>query len=114
MFVAHHGAWIYVLLFAIIFSLILYVFADIIFISIGAQKAVSMATSYGRVIFAGSIFLFFTNVAYAILRGEGDAKRAMYAMMFGAILNIIIDPFFIYTFGFGVTGECGDIEIITP
>ena len=63
-----------------------------------------MAVSYGRVIFAGGIFIFFSNVAYAILRGEGDAKRAMYAMMFGAILNIIIDPIFIYTLGYGVTG----------
>ena len=60
-----------------------------------------MAISYGRVIFAGGIFLFFSHVAYAILRGEGDAKRAMYAMMFGAILNIIIDPIFIYTLGYG-------------
>jgi putative MATE family efflux protein len=63
-----------------------------------------MAVSYGRVIFAGSIFLFFSNVANAILRGEGDAKRAMYAIIFGAVLNIIIDPIFIYTFGYGVTG----------
>ena len=29
--------------------------------------------SFGRVIFAGGIFLFFSIVAYAILSGEGDA-----------------------------------------
>ena len=63
-----------------------------------------MALSYGRIIFAGSIFIFFINVALAILRAEGDVKRAMYAMMFGAILNILLDPIFIYTFRLGVAG----------
>lgn len=92
------------LLIAIIFSIIFYIFAEEIFVLIGAKDSSVMAVSYGRVIFAGSIFLFFSNVAYAILRGEGDAKRAMYAMMFGAVLNIILDPIFIYTFGYGVTG----------
>ena len=89
---------------AISFSILLFVFADIIFVSIGAKEAASMASSYGRIIFAGSIFIFFINVSLAILRSEGDAKRAMYAMMFGAGLNIVLDPFFIYTFGLGVTG----------
>ena len=95
---------IIVLIISIIFSIIFYIFAEEIFILIGAKEAADMAISYGRVIFAGGIFLFFSNLAYAILRGEGDAKRAMYAMMFGAILNIIIDPIFIYTLGYGVTG----------
>jgi len=63
-----------------------------------------MAVSYGKVIFAGSFVMFFTNVAYAILRSEGDAKRSMYAMMFGAGLNIVLDPIFIYIFKMGVTG----------
>jgi putative MATE family efflux protein len=43
-------------------------------------------------------------VATSILRAEGDAKRAMWIMMFGAILNIFLDPIFIYTFGLGVAG----------
>jgi putative MATE family efflux protein len=63
-----------------------------------------MAISYGKIIFAGTIFLFFTNIAFAILRSEGDAKRAMYAMMIGAVTNIILDPIFIFTFGLGVSG----------
>ncbi len=89
---------------SLIFSIILIIFAEQIFKGIGAGETLGMAVSYGRVIFAGSIFLFFSYVANAILRGEGDAKRAMYAMMFGAILNIILDPIFIYTFEMGVTG----------
>jgi len=101
--VAAHSI-IITLIISIIFSILFYIFAEDIFTFIGAKESANMAVSYGRVIFAGGIFLFFSNVAYAILRGEGDAKRAMYAMMFGAILNIVIDPIFIYTFGYGVTG----------
>jgi len=89
---------------ALVFTIILFTFADKIFISIGAADITNMAVSYGRIIFAGSIFIFFLNNALAILRAEGDANRAMYAMLFGAILNIILDPFFIYTFGWGVAG----------
>jgi putative MATE family efflux protein len=48
--------------------------------------------------------MFLNYIINAILRGEGDAKRAMYAMVFGAILNIILDPIFIYSFGLGVAG----------
>ncbi len=89
---------------SILFTIILFVFANRIFSSIGAEETAQMTVSYGRIIFVGSIFLFFTQVAYAILRSEGDANRAMYAMMFGAGLNIVLDPIFIYTFKLGVTG----------
>ena len=89
---------------AVIFTLILFFSADTIFLSIGAKDIANLAISYGKIIFAGSIFIFFINNALAILRAEGDANRAMYAMLFGAILNIILDPFFIYTFGLGVAG----------
>jgi putative MATE family efflux protein len=92
------------LLISLIFTIILYTSVDTIFNLIGAGESSDMAVSYGKVIFAGSSIIFFTNMANAILRGEGDAKRAMYAMMIGAILNIILDPIFIYTFRMGVTG----------
>ncbi|HUV79605.1 MAG TPA: MATE family efflux transporter [Candidatus Bathyarchaeia archaeon] len=101
--VAVHTIIIMVLL-AIVFTIPLLVFVEEIFALIGAGKTLGMAVAYGRVIFAGSIFLFFTNIANAILRGEGDARRAMYAMALGAGLNIILDPIFIYTLGMGIAG----------
>ena len=101
--VAIHSIIITIII-AIVFSILLYAFSDRIFVLIGAGDAASMAVSYGRIIFACSIVIFFSYIANAILRGEGDAKRAMYAMMLGAVINIILDPIFIYTFGLGVTG----------
>jgi putative MATE family efflux protein len=101
--VAVHTIIIMVLL-AIAFTIPLLAFVEEIFVLIGAGKTVDLAVAYGQVIFAGSIFLFFTNIANAILRGEGDARRAMYAMALGAGLNIILDPIFIYTLGMGIAG----------
>ncbi len=101
--VAVHSMILMILLSAA-FTLTLFTFAEQIFIMIGAGKTTAMATSYGRVIFGGSILLFFTNVANAILRSEGDTKRAMYAMVFGSVLNIVLDPIFIYPLNLGVAG----------
>jgi len=95
---------IFTMMLGVLFSVILFFSSESIFSFMGAEKTAEMTVSYGRIIFAGGIFLFFTNVAYSILRGEGDAKRAMYAMVFGSVLNIFLDPIFIYTLKMGVAG----------
>ncbi|MFV9676133.1 MAG: MATE family efflux transporter [Methanosarcinales archaeon] len=97
-------ALIMMLLLTVLFTIPFYAFTDELFVLIGAGNTADMAIAYARIIFAGSIFIFFTNIANAILRGEGDARRAMYAMTLGAGLNIILDPIFIYSFGLGVAG----------
>jgi len=80
-------------------------FLEKIFSSMGAKGNVAqMASDYARVLFGGAIFVFFTNTANAILRGEGDTKRAMYAMILGAGLNVVLDPIYIYTLKMGVVG----------
>jgi putative MATE family efflux protein len=38
------------------------------------------------------------------IRGEGNPKVAMFTMLIGALLNMILDPIFIFTFGMGVKG----------
>jgi putative MATE family efflux protein len=70
----------------------------------GAAEALDLSVTYARIMFAGLIFLFFMQTASAILRSEGDAKRAMYVMLAGSVINMILDPIFIYTFGLGVAG----------
>ena len=101
--VAEHSIIIAILL-AFIFSVILFIFVEPLLQFIGAGDALPYAVMYGRIIFAGSITIFFINIGTAILRGEGDAKRAMYSIVFGTGLNIILDPIFIYKFELGVSG----------
>ena len=63
-----------------------------------------LAAGYAQVLFGGAVVLFFSNIGVAVLRGEGDARRAMYAMLTGSVLNIGLDPLFIYGLGLGVVG----------
>lgn len=101
--VAAHSMILLVAL-TVAFTLPFAALAESIFSAIGAGATLEMTVAYAKIIFAGAIFLFFSNVANAILRGEGDAKRAMYALALGAGLNTILDPIFIYTLGLGVAG----------
>ncbi len=39
-----------------------------------------------------------------ILRSVGDARRAMHITLIGAVVNIALDPFFIFTLGLGING----------
>ena len=75
-----------------------------LFMYSGAGKTTALGVAYARVNFAGSFIFFFTNVANSILRSEGDSKRAMQAMILGSVLNVVLDPIFIYPLGFGVAG----------
>jgi putative MATE family efflux protein len=70
----------------------------------GAGDALKLSVAYARTIFAGIMFLFFNASAVSILRSEGDAKRAMYAMAVGGGLNLVLDPIFIYALDLGVVG----------
>ncbi len=95
---------IMMLILVLAFSIPSYIFAPEIFALVGAGKTTGLAVAYARVIFLGSIVVFFTNVANSIIRAEGDSKRAMQAMVLGAVLNIILDPIFIYTLKLGIAG----------
>ncbi len=88
----------------IIICIPLMFFSEHIFVALGAGSIIHLLGPYAKIIFGGSFFIFFSMVANAVLRAEGDAKRSMYALMVGAGLNIVLDPLFIYTFGFGVSG----------
>lgn len=80
------------------------IFARPMFQAIGAGETLNDTVAYSQILFSGTIIIFFANVANALLRGEGDAKRAMSAMMLGGIINIILDPIMIYTMDLGVAG----------
>ena len=60
--IAIHSVIITILI-AIVFSLLLFTFSDRIFSWIGAGDSLNMTISYGRIIFAGSIAIFFVPVS---------------------------------------------------
>ncbi len=101
--VAMHTILLMTILAAVVTVPLTFVAGDL-FILMGAGEAAGMATEYTRILFLGTIFLLFGEVAYAVLHGEGDAKRTMYAMALGAVANIILDPILIYTLDMGIAG----------
>ncbi len=101
--IAEH-TMVFMVIISAIFSILFFIFAEEVFKFMGAGDVTAKATLYARVLFGGSIVIFFTQVATAILRAEGDVNRAMYALMLGAGLNIVLDPIFIYSLNMGVVG----------
>ena len=89
---------------SILITVILLIFLNPILNAMGAGWTIGYATDYGVVILLGSIFIILSNALYGIFRGEGDTTRPMYAMIASAILNMILDPIFIYTLNLGVRG----------
>jgi len=92
------------ILVSLILTVVLLVFLNPILMIMGAGQTIDYAVDYGLIILSGSIFIILSNALYGIFRGEGDSKRPMYAMIASAILNIILDPIFIYTLNLGVRG----------
>ena len=89
---------------SIILTIILLLLLNPILNSMGAGSTIDYAADYGNIILIGSIFIILSNALYGIFRGEGDTTRPMYAMVASAILNMILDPIFIYTLNMGVKG----------
>jgi len=89
---------------SLILTMVLLAFLNPILNVMGAGETIGYATDYGVIILVGSIFIILSNALYGIFRGEGDSKRPMYAMVASAILNIVLDPIFIYSLNFGVKG----------
>lgn len=89
---------------SIVLTVILLIFLNPILKIMGAGQTIAYATDYGVILLAGSILVILSNALYGIFRGEGDSTRPMYAMIASAILNMILDPIFIYYLNLGVIG----------
>ena len=63
-----------------------------------------MAMSYTQIYIIFSIFNIFNVTMNNIVSSEGAAKTAMCTLMIGAVINVLLDPFFIYTLKLGVCG----------
>ena len=100
---AVHSIFITVII-SIITTILLLIFLRDILLAMGAGATIDYAMDYGVILVMGSILVIMSNSLYGVLRGEGDANRTMYAMLFSSILNMILDPILIYGLDLGVKG----------
>lgn len=71
---------------------------------LGASGVRSYCLSYGEIIFLLNIAFLAPNVTASIFRAEGDVGRATNPLVMTALLNMIMDPVFIYFFNLGIFG----------
>nr|WP_320024182.1 MATE family efflux transporter [uncultured Acetobacterium sp.] len=89
---------------------VVFIFFTIIFLNpilklLGATESIMpYAVTYSSIYVISSIFSVFNVTMNNILTSEGAAKITMFAMLAGAVLNVILDPIFIYTLNLGVAG----------
>ena len=62
------------------------------------------AMGYGFFVALGLPFMMIGTTLNSIIRADGSPKYAMTSMVIGAILNVILDPIFIFVFKMGVEG----------
>jgi putative MATE family efflux protein len=81
------------------------IFLNPILKGLGATSTIlPYATTYGRICFAACLFNLFNVLMNNIVTSEGSPKTTMMALLCGAVLNMILDPIFIFTLKLGVMG----------
>ncbi|MDV2482899.1 MATE family efflux transporter [Methanoculleus sp. Wushi-C6] len=101
--VAMHGIVIVLALSAVVTPALLF-FIEPLVLALGAGETAAYAVEYGSIIFAGTVFLLFADILYAVFTAEGNTRRTMYAVAASAVLNIVLDPILIYGAGMGIAG----------
>lgn len=93
------------IIFSLTFTLITLIFLPQLLNLFGCTDALKeYAIDYGRIIAYGLPFVIIGTTLNSIIRADGNPKYAMISMVTGAILNIILDPIFIFGFKMGVSG----------
>ena len=70
----------------------------------GASSVINYAMEYGFIIFSWTFALLMPPIVGGAFRAEGDIKRATIPIVLAAIINMILDPIFIYTLNMGIAG----------
>jgi len=92
-----------------IISLILlafcFIFRTPILKGLGASDVVfNFASEYSTFIIIGFPFFILTTILNPIIRADGSPRFAMISVVIGAVVNIGLDPLFIFGFDMGMTG----------
>lgn len=89
----------------IVYAAAAFLFKEPILHFFGANEDIMpISISYISFILPGAIFTVGAMTLNNLLRAEGSAKLSLLGMAIGSVLNILLDPLFIFVFGWGVAG----------
>ena len=87
------------------FTILTLIFLDpILYFFGGSDETVGYARDYMKVILYGNVITHLYLGLNAVLRSAGHPQKAMYATIATVVINTILDPLFIYGFGWGIQG----------
>ncbi len=90
---------------SIIFLILGFTFMDNILYAFGASEAsINLARDYFTIILSAIPVYMVANMLNAVIRADGSPAFSMASTLSGAILNIILDPIFIFVFKLGIKG----------
>ena len=91
--------------FAIVLTVVFYVSAPTLLTLFGASEVtLPYAVDYARIYILGSVFVLIVMGMNPFITTQGFAKISMLTTVIGAVINIILDPIFIFGLGMGVKG----------
>ena len=70
----------------------------------GSENTIPYAMDYLNIIIPSNILTSLSFGFNSIMRASGYPKKAMFTMIIGAVMNIILDPIFIFVFDMGIRG----------
>ena len=99
-----NSAWLLVF-FSIVLTIGFLIFKIPILHAFGASsKTITYANDYITIYLLGTIFVQLALGLNAFISGQGAAKAAMLSVLIGAVINIVLDPIFIFALNLGVRG----------
>lgn len=99
------NSFILLIIFGIILTITVFLFKEDLLWLFGASKhTISYANDYMSIYLLGTIFVLIGLGMNSFINSQGFAKIGMITVLIGAVLNIILDPIFIFTLGLGVKG----------
>lgn len=99
------NGFILLILFTIFTSLITYTFMEPILLFTGASKyTLGYAVDYLSIYLLGTLFVEISTGLNAFINAQGRPSIAMCSVLIGALLNIVLDPIFIFWLDMGVKG----------
>lgn len=95
----------FLLLCTIVLTGVFYILApDLLKLFGASEKTLPYALDYARIYILGSIFVFIVMGMNLFITTQGFAKISMMTTLIGAVINLILDPIFIFGFDMGVKG----------
>jgi putative MATE family efflux protein len=70
----------------------------------GSEHTTPYAADYLRIVIPGTVFTSLSFSYNSVMRASGYPKKAMMTMIVGAVMNILLDPVFIFQFDMGIRG----------